>query len=106
RESTCVGISTAPCNRACLRLARSAKRHHHFARRRRRTVLQGSLTRSNPHNKSLIPRGFCSLRLSVSTPPFHGGESGSIPLGSANPHRWRKHHSEINEVTFGAKPCW
>jgi hypothetical protein len=27
---------------------------------------------------------FCSLRLSVRTPPFHGGESGSIPLGSAN----------------------
>src|ERR1700720_2027221 len=26
---------------------------------------------------------FCSLRLSVRTPPFHGGESGSIPLGSA-----------------------
>src|SRR6185437_9168394 len=25
-----------------------------------------------------------SLRLSVRTPPFHGGESGSIPLGSAN----------------------
>ena len=27
-----------------------------------------------------------SLRLSVRTPPFHGGESGSIPLGSANAH--------------------
>jgi hypothetical protein len=27
---------------------------------------------------------FRSLRLSVRTPPFHGGESGSIPLGSAN----------------------
>src|SRR5436190_16592611 len=27
---------------------------------------------------------FSSLRLSVRTPPFHGGESGSIPLGSAN----------------------
>src|SRR5271169_449739 len=26
----------------------------------------------------------CSLRLSVRTPPFHGGESGSIPLGSAS----------------------
>src|SRR5947207_10978281 len=26
---------------------------------------------------------FSSLRLSVRTPPFHGGESGSIPLGSA-----------------------
>src|ERR1700676_4141669 len=29
-------------------------------------------------------RRFRSLRLSVRTPPFHGGESGSIPLGSAN----------------------
>ena len=29
-------------------------------------------------------RDFRSLRLSVRTPPFHGGESGSIPLGSAN----------------------
>ena len=27
---------------------------------------------------------FRSLRLSVRTPPFHGGESGSIPLGSAS----------------------
>ena len=27
----------------------------------------------------------CSLRLSVRTPPFHGGESGSIPLGSTTP---------------------
>src|SRR5437588_909314 len=34
------------------------------------------------HN-ALIFRLFCSLRLSVRTPPFHGGESGSIPLGSA-----------------------
>jgi hypothetical protein len=29
---------------------------------------------------------FRSLRLSVRTPPFHGGESGSIPLGSAKKH--------------------
>src|SRR6185437_7716887 len=28
-------------------------------------------------------QAFRSLRLSVRTPPFHGGESGSIPLGSA-----------------------
>src|SRR3954464_15722028 len=34
-------------------------------------------------HKALIFRLFCSLRLSVRTPPFHGGESGSIPLGSA-----------------------
>lgn len=31
-----------------------------------------------------------SLRLSVRTPPFHGGESGSIPLGSATPPEVRK----------------
>ena len=35
-------------------------------------------------NNALIFRLFCSLRLSVRTPPFHGGESGSIPLGSAS----------------------
>lgn len=34
-------------------------------------------------SNALIFRLFCSLRLSVRTPPFHGGESGSIPLGSA-----------------------
>src|SRR3954452_40092 len=34
-------------------------------------------------HKALIFRLICSLRLSVRTPPFHGGESGSIPLGSA-----------------------
>ena len=50
----------------------------------KRTALRASPTRSNPHYKPLILRGFCSLRLSVRTPPFHGGESGSIPLGSAN----------------------
>jgi hypothetical protein len=32
---------------------------------------------------SVAGRRFRSLRLSVRTPPFHGGESGSIPLGSA-----------------------
>jgi hypothetical protein len=37
---------------------------------------------------SVVTRNrFCSLRLSVRTPPFHGGESGSIPLGSANAFR-------------------
>ena len=39
-------------------------------------------TACQSHN-ALIFRLFCSLRLSVRTPPFHGGESGSIPLGSA-----------------------
>ena len=32
----------------------------------------------------LVAEKFSSLRLSVRTPPFHGGESGSIPLGSAS----------------------
>src|SRR4051812_8046398 len=40
-------------------------------------------TAHQSHN-ALIFRLFCSLRLSVRTPPFHGGESGSIPLGSAS----------------------
>jgi hypothetical protein len=35
--------------------------------------------------RSRRSRRLRSLRLSVRTPPFHGGESGSIPLGSANP---------------------
>ncbi len=33
--------------------------------------------------QSAVSQAPCSLRLSVRTPPFHGGESGSIPLGSA-----------------------
>ena len=33
--------------------------------------------------RALTAPDFRSLRLSVRTPPFHGGESGSIPLGSA-----------------------
>src|SRR5262249_13404735 len=32
---------------------------------------------------SICPRR-CALRLSVRTPPFHGGERGSIPLGRAS----------------------
>ena len=43
---------------------------------------QAANTAYRAHN-ALIFRLFCSLRLSVRTPPFHGGESGSIPLGSA-----------------------
>jgi hypothetical protein len=64
-------------------LARPAKRHYTFARRRL-DLTSLSATNTAPHaNKALIFRLFCSLRLSVRTPPFHGGESGSIPLGSA-----------------------
>ena len=44
---------------------------------------QAANTAYQAHN-ALIFRLFCSLRLSVRTPPFHGGESGSIPLGSAS----------------------
>src|SRR5438477_2659584 len=47
------------------RLARPTKAHYTFAGR-------------GGHAAKV-----CSLRLSVRTPPFHGGESGSIPLGSA-----------------------
>jgi hypothetical protein len=45
----------------------------------------GRLAANTAHQayNALIFRLFCSLRLSVRTPPFHGGESGSIPLGSA-----------------------
>jgi hypothetical protein len=38
---------------------------------------------------------FCSLRLSVRTPPFHGGESGSIPLGSANDFKGLASHQRF-----------
>ena len=49
----------------------------------------GSRIRSKAAPKALIYLTFCSLRLSVRTPPFHGGESGSIPLGSAkSTYRW------------------
>jgi hypothetical protein len=43
------------------------------------------VTKAKRHCRNRIGRGgrFGSLRLSVRTPPFHGGESGSIPLGSA-----------------------
>ena len=30
------------------------------------------------------PTALCLLRLAVRTPPFHGGNRGSIPLGDAN----------------------
>jgi hypothetical protein len=43
-------------------------------------VRNGGLSRPD---RSCRNRHFRSLRLSVRTPPFHGGESGSIPLGSA-----------------------
>src|ERR1700760_1599313 len=64
-------------------IAGQRKRHYTFARCGLWGGLRPSETRSNPRFKLLNLRGFCSLRLSVRTPPFHGGESGSIPLGSA-----------------------
>ena len=57
-------------------------------------AFSASPTRSNPQHKTLILRGFCSLRLSVRTPPFHGGESGSIPLGSAMAQTGRRFYCE------------
>ena len=40
-------------------------------------------------------RRFRSLRLSVRTPPFHGGESGSIPLGSATPIKFSNNFKSL-----------
>ena len=87
------------------RLARPRKRHYTFARRHRdhshvpgwhgiiptqRVDLPGVFVCDQSETAMPRPAGswrggrFCSLRLSVRTPPFHGGESGSIPLGSAS----------------------
>jgi hypothetical protein len=65
------------------RLAHPAKRHYTFARRRRHEHARPAANSAYQAHNALIFRLFCSLRLSVRTPPFHGGESGSIPLGSA-----------------------
>jgi hypothetical protein len=46
-------------------------------------IFDQSETAMPPPDRSRRSRRFRSLRLSVRTPPFHGGESGSIPLGSA-----------------------
>src|SRR3954465_14148293 len=79
-------------------LARSGKRHYTFARcepDEHRDSPTPSLPQSidSPEvftyakrktvTVGVAARPFGSLRLSVRTPPFHGGESGSIPLGSA-----------------------
>src|SRR5260370_18088296 len=64
-----------PAKAGFRRLAHPHKGHYTFAR------LRGHAAK------------VCSLRLSVRTPPFHGGESGSIPLGSAKcfpKKRWLK----------------
>ena len=45
-------------------------------------ALTGETAMPRPYGRGGALR-FRSLRLSVRTPPFHGGESGSIPLGSA-----------------------
>src|SRR5450432_704239 len=100
------GDPPAPQKRVSQRLARPRKRHYTFARRYRDhfTRVRGRRTAPSPPLSVDVP-GICllskrngdaptgrswrsgrfsSLRLSVRTPPFHGGESGSIPLGSAN----------------------
>ena len=46
-------------------------------------ALTGETAMPRPYGRGGALR-FRSLRLSVRTPPFHGGESGSIPLGSAS----------------------
>jgi hypothetical protein len=66
-------------------LARPAKGHYTFARNRPAGCRRRLQIGLNHAPKALICLKFCSLRLSVRTPPFHGGESGSIPLGSAIP---------------------
>src|SRR5215475_12753555 len=75
-------------------IAGCRKRHYTFARWLAGRLRCPCQARSNPHRNTLKLRGFCSLRLSVRTPPFHGGESGSIPLGSA-----------IAGNSTGAPPC-
>src|SRR5437588_10615478 len=66
------------------RLARPTKAHYTFAGR-------------GGHAAKV-----CSLRLSVRTPPFHGGESGSIPLGSASlaPTEFRFFQRVSNELRW------
>jgi hypothetical protein len=84
-------------------LARPRKRHYTFARRLSDRFARGSGFDTAPslpqsvdlpevcdQSEMAMPRpdgrggtALRSLRLSVRTPPFHGGESGSIPLGSA-----------------------
>ena len=56
---------------------------------------------------ALIFRCFCSLRLSVRTPPFHGGESGSIPLGSAtSAARYRFFLFSLNDLANHPNAWW
>src|SRR3954470_10142647 len=76
-------VQNTPENGVFRRLARPAKRHYTFARRRLDWTCSLAINTAIHAHKALIFGCFCSLRLSVRTPPFHGGESGSIPLGSA-----------------------
>src|SRR4051812_30374731 len=55
--------------------------------------------------KALVYLTFCSLRLSVRTPPFHGGESGSIPLGSATLARRAKNPQNCPRVMPASQGC-
>src|SRR4051794_30747287 len=87
-------------NRVFRWLARSRKRHYTFAAVLGiNSLVRAGTARSRPKRRFSVDiydqsgtampappwawRVFRSLRLSVRTPPFHGGESGSIPLGSA-----------------------
>ena len=51
-------------------------------------------------------QGFRSLRLSVRTPPFHGGESGSIPLGSATCFLCACVPFSFRQLPKFQTPCW
>lgn len=47
--------------------------------------------------KVITPGGACSLRLGVRTPPFHGGNRGSIPLES---RKFRVRSSMVEQRPF------
>jgi hypothetical protein len=52
-------------------------------------------------------RPACALRLSVRTPPFHGGERGSIPLGRATSVQIREHRDGwcgLENRAYGSPP--
>lgn len=44
----------------------------------------------------------CPHRLEVRTPPFQGGNGGSIPPGDANPGSFRTNRIEALALTVGA----
>ena len=61
----------------------AVRRHRPFKALIRRDYLYYLCSETAALRPARPQRRLRSLRLSVRTPPFHGGESGSIPLGSA-----------------------